>query len=271
MPELPEVETTRRGLLPLLDHATITAVDLREARLRWPFQARWTEDLAGQTILSLSRRAKYLLLHLSKGTLIAHLGMSGSLRCVTPDVPLKKHDHITLYLDSGLQLRYHDPRRFGCLIYTTEASQEHPLLASLGPEPLSDEFSGSLLFSASRGHRLAVKNFIMDQRVVVGVGNIYANEALFKAGIRPTRAAGRISLQRYQRLAACIRATLEAAIEKGGTTLRDFIGGDGEPGYFQQTLLVYGRAGLSCTVCQEPLQACLVGQRSTVFCPCCQT
>jgi formamidopyrimidine-DNA glycosylase len=271
MPELPEVETTRRGLSPLINEAVITAVNVRETRLRWPFEPAWALQIQGQVISGITRRAKYLIISLQSGSLIVHLGMSGNLRCVTPGTPLKKHDHLEFTLSNGLNMRYHDPRRFGCVLYTTEHPGGHALLKELGPEPLSDDFSGDLLFETSRQHRVAVKNFIMNQQIVVGVGNIYANEALFKSGILPARQAGRISRQRYNRLAENIKATLGDAITCGGTTLRDFVGGDGQPGYFQQTLLVYGRAGLACPACNHTLLSLFIGQRNSVYCPHCQT
>lgn len=272
MPELPEVETTRRGLAPLISGTTLTGISVRETRLRWPFEQAWTPLLTGQMILSVERRAKYLIIRLTQGTLLVHLGMSGNLRCVSPDTPLKPHDHLEFVLDNGLNLRYHDPRRFGCVIYLPPGTRPdtHPLLAHLGLEPLSPEFSGQHLFERSRGRKTAVKTFLMDQQNVVGVGNIYASEALYGAGIRPDRPAGRISLARYERLANEVRKTLQRAIEQGGTTLRDFVGGDGQPGYFQQTLQVYGRGGEPCLHCGAPIHQATIGQRSSFFCTACQ-
>lgn len=270
MPELPEVETTRRGLQPLIVGRTIQKIVVRETRMRWPFDPAWAALLTGLHIKGIERRAKYLLIELSKGTLLVHLGMSGNLRCVEPGTPLKRHDHLEFELDNGLNLRFHDPRRFGCVLYLTSPPADHPLLTNLGPEPLSVGFTGQHLYERARGRKSAVKTFLMDQQHVVGVGNIYASEALFGAGIRPDRSAGRISLIRYEALAKQVRITLARAIEQGGTTLRDFVGGDGQPGYFQQTLQVYGRAGEPCRQCGNPIQQATIGQRSSYFCPHCQ-
>jgi len=268
MPELPEVETTRRGIEPHVAGRTLTAVTVREPRLRWPVDARVSE-LGERRILGLRRRAKYLLMDLGDLHLGIHLGMSGTLRVVAGGTPLRKHDHIDLHLDSGQLLRFNDPRRFGALLYLAEGLT-HPLLANLGPEPLDDGFTGDWLHQRSRGRRVSVKSFIMDNATVVGVGNIYAQESLFLAGIHPSRPAGRISAARYQRLALAIRSVLAKAIEAGGTTLRDFTRADGQPGYFAQQLLVYGRAGAPCPQCAAPLRASRHGQRSTVYCPHCQ-
>jgi len=269
MPELPEVETTRRGVEPHCLGRAVKRVIVRERRLRWPVPDQLALALTGQTIKAVERRAKYLLFRTEAGTLLVHLGMSGSLRIVAPDVPPGRHDHIDILLEGGVCLRYHDPRRFGCLLWSAPGVI-HPLLFGLGPEPLSAEFDGQLLYQLSRGRKGAIKNFIMDGKVVVGVGNIYANEALFLSGIRPDRAAGRISLARYQRLADIIKQVLTSSIEQGGTTLRDFVGGDGRPGYFAQQLLVYGRAGQPCRSCYTPLRDLRLGQRSSVYCVTCQ-
>lgn len=268
MPELPEVETTRRGIAPYVAGRVLTSVTVREPRLRWPVDAR-VAALRDRPILDLQRRAKYLLLGLDGLQLGIHLGMSGSLRVVDASTPLRKHDHVDLGLDSGRVLRFNDPRRFGAVLYLP-GGQTHPLLANLGPEPLDNEFSGDGLHARSRGRRIPVKSFIMDNATVVGVGNIYAQESLFLAGIHPSRAAGRISLKRYQVLAQAIRSVLAQAIEAGGTTLRDFTRADGQPGYFAQQLRVYGRAGLPCPQCGGILGAGRHGQRSTVYCPVCQ-
>ena len=268
MPELPEVETARRGIEPHVAGRTLTAVTVREPRLRWPVDARVAE-LRDKRIVGLRRRAKYLLMDLGDLNLGIHLGMSGTLRVVPAETPLRKHDHIDLHLDSGRLLRFNDPRRFGALLYLTDALT-HPLLANLGPEPLDQDFSGGWLYRRSRGRRVSVKSFIMDNATVVGVDNIYAQESLFLAGIHPSRPAGRISEARYQRLALAIRSVLAKAIEAGGTTLRDFTSADGQPGYFAQQLLVYGRAGEPCPQCAEPLRGGRHGQRSTVYCPRCQ-
>ncbi|AQZ94250.1 bifunctional DNA-formamidopyrimidine glycosylase/DNA-(apurinic or apyrimidinic site) lyase [Halopseudomonas phragmitis] len=270
MPELPEVETTRRGIAPHLEGHKVTRLVVRDRRLRWPIPEDLAIQIEDQTFTSVKRRAKYLLMEIGGGTLIGHLGMSGSLRLVPVGTPPAKHEHVDIELDSGLALRYTDPRRFGALLWSREPLA-HPLLAKLGPEPLSDEFDGERLYQCSRGKSMAVKPFIMDNAVVVGVGNIYATEALFAAGIDPRREAGRISRARYQRLAEEIRRVLAHAIERGGTTLRDFIGGDGQPGYFQQELFVYGRGGQLCKLCGGTLSECRLGQRATVFCRNCQS
>jgi formamidopyrimidine-DNA glycosylase len=269
MPELPEVETTRRGVEPHCLGRVVTGVIVRESRLRWPVPNRLALALSGQVINAVERRAKYLLFHTEAGSLLVHLGMSGSLRIVLPEVPPSRHDHIDVLLEGGACLRYHDPRRFGCFLWLA-SGEAHPLLSGLGPEPLSAEFDGQLLYHLSRGRKGPIKNFIMDGKVVVGVGNIYANEALFQSGIRPDRAAGRISLASYQRLADIIKQVLTSSIEQGGTTLRDFVGGDGRPGYFAQQLLVYGRAGQPCRCCGSLLRELRLGQRSSVYCVTCQ-
>lgn len=269
MPELPEVETTRRGILHAVQDHRVLKVLVHERRLRWPVPDELVQ-LQGQRILAITRRGKYLLLHTAAGVALVHLGMSGSLRLVSPGTPRKPHDHIELTLDSGYLLRFHDPRRFGCFLWVTTPVEAHPLLAGLGPEPLEQDFDGTLLFLRSRQRTAPVKSFIMDSHVVVGVGNIYANEALFRAGIHPLRAAGRISAGRYEQLAEAIRSILAYAIERGGTTLRDFVNGHGEPGYFQLELDAYGRAGLPCHRCQTLLKEVRLGGRSTVYCPQCQ-
>ena len=269
MPELPEVETTRRGIAPHLEGHRVTRLIVRDARLRWPIPEDLAIQVENQTFTAVRRRAKYLLMDIGGGTLISHLGMSGNLRLVPAETPVIKHEHVDIELDSGLTLRYTDPRRFGAMLWQ-RAGEVHPLLARLGPEPLSADFDGERLYQLSRKRSMAVKPFIMDNAVVVGVGNIYATEALFAAGIDPRREAGRISRARYQVLAEEIRKVLARAIESGGTTLRDFIGGDGKPGYFKQELFVYGRAGQLCKVCGTTLSEVRLGQRSTVFCRRCQ-
>lgn len=269
MPELPEVETTRRGILPIVSGARVKTVKIYETRLRWPVPAELAE-LKGKRIETVSRRGKYLLLHTEAGVALVHLGMSGSLRLVKPDEPRRTHDHIEITLDSGWLLRFHDPRRFGCFLWLTTPPSEHPLLVDLGPEPLEDGFDGQHLFTRSRGRSAPAKSFIMDSHIVVGVGNIYANEALFKAGIHPLREAGRISSSRYNRLADEIRAILTYAIERGGTTLRDFVNSHGEPGWFQLELDAYGRAGETCRRCNATMKEVRLGGRSTVYCPQCQ-
>ncbi len=270
MPELPEVETTRRGIAPFLLGDRVERVEVREPRLRWPVPADLDQCLAGTEMLSLDRRGKYLLARNVRGTLIAHLGMSGSLRVLTRPEPPSPHDHVDILMAGGTVIRYRDPRRFGCLLWTGGDPFDHPLLRDLGPEPLSDGFDGAYLHRCSRGRRAPVKGFVMDARVVVGVGNIYASEALSMAGIHPLRAAGRVSRQRYDVLAGAIRDTLERSIRLGGTTLRDFVNPAGEPGYFEQTLRVYGRAGQPCRTCGAPLRQVVVGQRSTFYCASCQ-
>ncbi len=269
MPELPEVETTRRGIAPHLVGQRVSRVIVRERRLRWPIPEDLDVRLSGQRIEAVERRAKYLLIRFEAGTLIAHLGMSGSLRLVKGALPPAKHEHVDLLLESGQALRYTDPRRFGALLWSDDPLN-HVLLASLGPEPLSEGFDGERLFQLSRGRSMAVKPFIMDNAVVVGVGNIYASEALFAAGIDPRRPAGGISRARYLKLADEIKRILALAIERGGTTLRDFVGGDGKPGYFQQELFVYGRGGEFCKHCGTTLREVRLGQRASVYCSRCQ-
>lgn len=270
MPELPEVETTRRGIAPHILGATIEALVVREPRLRWPVPPDLPGRLRNLAIRSVRRRGKYLLLGTDAGTLILHLGMSGSLRITAPDTPLRKHDHLDFRFGNGLALRFHDPRRFGCLLWTEDEPETHPLLADLGPEPLTPDFTGRHLHAKAAGRGLAVKLFIMDSHVVVGVGNIYANESLFRAGISPTRPAGRISPDRYEKLADAIKAVLEASIEQGGTTLRDFVNEAGNPGYFRQTLQVYERAGEPCRRCGAEIKLARLGQRATYWCGKCQ-
>ncbi|MEB4924857.1 bifunctional DNA-formamidopyrimidine glycosylase/DNA-(apurinic or apyrimidinic site) lyase [Pseudomonas aeruginosa] len=269
MPELPEVETTRRGIAPYLEGQRVERVIVRERRLRWPIPEDLDVRLSGQRIVSVERRAKYLLLGAEAGTLISHLGMSGSLRLVESGTPASRHEHVDIELASGMALRYTDPRRFGAMLWSL-APLEHELLRNLGSEPLTDAFAGQRLFELSRGRSMAVKPFIMDNAVVVGVGNIYASEALFAAGIDPRKPAGSISKARYLRLAEEIKRILAIAIERGGTTLRDFVGGDGQPGYFQQELFVYGRGGEFCKVCGSTLREIRLGQRASVYCPRCQ-
>ena len=270
MPELPEVETTRRGISPHIKGKTISKVVIRNHRLRWPIREDLPQLLQDQPVTDISRRAKYLMLETPAGTLILHLGMSGSLRVVQSGDNPGKHDHLDLVCSDGTTLRLHDPRRFGAAVWTDEPFEQHALLEHLGPEPLSDNFNSDRLSRCAKGKSRAVKLLIMDNQVVVGVGNIYANEALFMAGIRPDRPAGKISAQRYERLAGCIKRVLANAIEKGGTTLKDFVGGDGKPGYFQIELAVYGHGGEPCPKCAKPLAEIKLGQRTTVFCKSCQ-
>ncbi|MBD9677490.1 bifunctional DNA-formamidopyrimidine glycosylase/DNA-(apurinic or apyrimidinic site) lyase [Pseudomonas sp. PDM18] len=269
MPELPEVETTRRGIAPHLEGQRVSRVIVRERRLRWPIPEDLDVRLSGQRIVKVERRAKYLLLNAEVGTLISHLGMSGNLRLVECGTPAARHEHVDIELESGMALRYTDPRRFGALLWSL-TPLEHELLRHLGPEPLTDAFEGERLFQLSRNRSMAVKPFIMDNAVVVGVGNIYATEALFAAGIDPRREAGTISRARYVKLAQEIKRILAIAIERGGTTLRDFVGGDGQPGYFQQELFAYGRGGEPCKACGSTLREVRLGQRASVYCPRCQ-
>lgn len=290
MPELPEVETTRRGLAPHVEGRRVKAVTLRRPDLRWPIPAEIVEQLPGQRILAVRRRAKYLLFDTAAGSALLHLGMSGSLRVLPARTPPREHDHVDILLQGGpLQdgapagdggrapsrvLRFNDPRRFGCLLWQPPG-ETHALLRGLGPEPLPEGFDGAVfdgdyLFARSRGRRAPVKAFLMDQRVVVGVGNIYAAEALFAAGVSPLRAAGRVSRERYRQLAEEIKRILQHAIARGGTTLRDFLAPDGAPGYFEQELFAYGRGGEPCPRCGRPLKQAWLAQRATVWCGHCQ-
>lgn len=271
MPELPEVETTRRGIEPHILGKKVSHVVIRQPRLRWPVSEDLEQNLTGQIIQNVSRRAKYLLLQTEAGTVILHLGMSGSLRIVSQDQPAGKHDHIDVFFDDHTVLRFTDPRRFGAFLWTSDKIEEYPLLRNLGPEPLSDDFGGGRLYDLSRNRTAAVKSFIMDGQVVVGVGNIYASESLFLAGIKPTRQAGRISLSRYQKLSEAIQLILSQAIQQGGTTLRNFVNESGKPGYFKQSLAVYDRTGVPCLRCQTPVKQIKIGQRSSYYCPSCQT
>jgi formamidopyrimidine-DNA glycosylase len=270
MPELPEVETTRRGIAPYLVKRRITAVDVRQSKLRWPIPANLAQCVCGQIISNVDRRGKYILIQLQQGTLILHLGMSGCLRLVPCDQPIQKHDHVDIVVDAKLCLRLTDPRRFGALLWTAKAPLEHVLLRNLGPEPLSPDFDADYLYQRSRRRRVAVKSFIMNSYVVVGVGNIYAQEALFQAGIHPGRAAGNISLRRYKQLVDAIKTVLKSAIKAGGTTLQDFVSPSGQPGYFQMTLKVYGQHGTPCVGCGGELKLVYLNQRSTVYCGYCQ-
>jgi formamidopyrimidine-DNA glycosylase len=269
MPELPEVETTLRGIEPHVLGRRIAAMELWRGDLRWPVPTGLPHLLEGAEVQSLSRRGKYLLAGFSRGTVLIHLGMSGSLRLTPSGEVRRKHDHWQWPLDEGLGLRYHDPRRFGALLWS-DRGEEHPLLANLGPEPLSDDFSGHYLWQQSRGRRQPVKAFIMDSHLVVGVGNIYASESLYRAGIHPFRPAGRISRVRYQRLEDSVRGVLQDAIASGGSTLRDYVNGSGNPGYFQQQLDVYGRSGLPCRSCGSGIRMKTLGQRATFYCRNCQ-
>lgn len=270
MPELPEVETTLCGLLPHLLGRTVSKVVVRTPALRWPLPANLGQLLIGRTIQGLSRRAKYLLIRFDHGTVLLHLGMSGHLRIVAANTPAAKHDHVDLEFSDGQLLRLHDPRRFGALLWVEGDPGQHRLLESLGPEPFAAELTGGYLAALAQGRRSSIKSFIMDQKVVVGVGNIYASEALFRAGIHPQRPAGQVSAVRFDALAAAIREVLSAAIAAGGTTLRDFSDTAGRPGYFSQQLRVYGRAGLPCPGCGTPLRQERIAQRASYFCCRCQ-
>ncbi|MCG6861137.1 MAG: bifunctional DNA-formamidopyrimidine glycosylase/DNA-(apurinic or apyrimidinic site) lyase [Chromatiaceae bacterium] len=271
MPELPEVETTLRGIAPRLRGALIDRLLVRERRLRYPVPADTENRIRGQRIQALSRRGKYLLLGLERGTILIHLGMSGSLRVLESAIPPAKHDHLDLCLCGGSSLRLRDPRRFGIFLWTPDPPADHPLLAHLGPEPLDQGFDGDYLYAHASNRTCAVKSFVMDAQTVVGVGNIYANESLFLAGIHPARPSNRIGRERYRRLATAIRRVLASAIDQGGTTLRDFVREDGRPGYFALSLKVYGRTGDPCPGCGAPIRQRRIGQRSSFFCPRCQT
>lgn len=270
MPELPEVETTRRGIAPGLIGRRLLGARVREARLRWPVPPDLDARLAGRRVEALERRGKYLITRFAgEGALILHLGMSGSLRWTATETPAGKHDHVDLLVEGGAILRYRDPRRFGAILYS-DAPEAHPLLAGLGLEPLGEDFDGAWLHALTRGRKGPIKPLIMNAALLVGVGNIYANESLFAAGIHPATAAGRLSKTRCARLATCIRATLERAIAAGGSSLRDFVDGHGRPGYFQQSYAVYGRAGEPCHTCGAPIETTRQGNRATFHCPRCQ-
>ncbi len=270
MPELPEVETARRGIEPHLTDAHVIKVVVRERRLRWPVPAALGREMAGAVISAVERRGKYLLLRTAAGTAILHLGMSGSLRILDARTPPGKHDHLDIVLDSGRCLRLRDPRRFGAALWTRADPLRHKLLRALGPEPLSDSFDADYLYRVTRGRRAPIKSVLMDSHVVVGVGNIYANEALFESSIHPLRAAGRIGQARIDSLTETTRAVLERAIAKGGTTLRDFTRDDGSPGYFRIELKAYGREGEPCLRCGTPMRGIVIAQRATCYCVNCQ-
>ncbi|TEW53177.1 bifunctional DNA-formamidopyrimidine glycosylase/DNA-(apurinic or apyrimidinic site) lyase [Psychromonas sp. RZ22] len=269
MPELPEVETSRRGISPHINNQNITNITLRHHQLRWPIPSNLLNLLKDKKLLNVDRRAKYLLLRFENGTLLIHLGMSGSLRICQLNEPAQKHDHVDFQFQKCL-LRYTDPRRFGAILWLGLTPEESPLLNTLGPEPLSDEFTAKMLYRLGKNRKIPVKQFIMDQKVVTGVGNIYATEALFHAGISPIRTANNISLKRYQQLVDAIKKILDEAIKQGGTTLKDFVGGDGKPGYFQQTLYVYGKTGELCPTCKQPLTSVKLAARNSVYCHHCQ-
>ncbi len=270
MPELPEVETTRRGIEAAINQQILEKLIVREPRLRWPIPADLAKDIGKQGVLGVSRRAKYLLIELERGTVILHLGMSGCLRLLPSDTPVVKHDHVDLVFDSGMCLRLNDPRRFGSLHWTTDDPADHKLLKHLGPEPLTRNFSGAYLHQAALNRKTCIKTFIGDNKIVVGVGNIYASEALFLAGIHPKRAAGKVSLARMNELVKAIKVTLKKAIKAGGTTLKDFRSSDGKPGYFQQKLQVYGRAGEACYRCDKRICDEVLNGRRAFYCKSCQ-
>ena len=270
MPELPEVETTLSGIKPFILHQKIVDMEIRHFQLRWPVPKNLKKVLTGQIIEKVERRGKYLLLKVAEGTLLIHLGMSGSLRIVPINTPAKKHDHIDIIFANQHCLRFTDPRRFGAVLFTTSEPAEHELISHLGPEPLTPDFSARYLWDLARGRKAAVKTFIMDGQTVVGVGNIYAAEALFMAGIHPNKPAGKVSLASYEKLEIAIRKVLGAAIKQGGTTLKDFVNSDGKKGYFKVHLQVYGRSGEKCLTCGTTLKGLRLDQRSTVYCPICQ-
>ena len=270
MPELPEVETSRRGIEPHLLNKKIKNVTIRQHKLRWPIPKNLPELAEGKKILAVCRRAKYIYLKLDNGNIIIHLGMSGSLRICTSKTPIEKHDHIDMGVSGNKILRLRDPRKFGCVLWTDDDINEHKLIKSLGPEPLDDIFTAEYLHNKAKKRTCSIKSFIMNSHMVVGVGNIYASEALFKAGISPKRKAGSVSLTRLTKLVATIKKTLRDSIKQGGTTLKDFTGEDGQPGYFAQKLLVYGKAGDDCSVCAKPIKQITQQARSTFYCSHCQ-
>jgi formamidopyrimidine-DNA glycosylase len=270
MPELPEVETTRRGIEPYILYVPIDRILVRDARLRWPVPDTLSAQLEDREFKAVNRRGKYLLLQTDSGTLIVHLGMSGSLRITDESSPFRKHDHVEFAFRNRCCLRFHDPRRFGCIIWTTQNPEEHALLASMGPEPFSGHFNGTYLYERAKNRRTAIKSFLMDSHIVVGVGNIYANEALFLSGIDPRRSAGRVSMSRMNDLSMAVAAVLNRSILQGGTTLRDFVNENGQPGYFQLTLNVYDKTGHPCPRCGSPIRQCRIAQRSSFFCAHCQ-
>lgn len=269
MPELPEVETTRKGIKPYTFQKTVAKVVVRQPKLRWPVPADITQ-MEGQLIESVKRRGKYILLETHTGTAIIHLGMSGSLRIVKENVAPEKHDHVDFVMTTGDTIRLHDPRRFGAVLWTQKNPLKHKLIRSLGPEPLSDDFYADYLYEVSRGRSMSIKQFIMNGHVVVGVGNIYACESLFMSGISPKWQAGKVSKARYQKLVEHIKIVLSKAIEQGGTTLKDFVQVEGKPGYFKQALNVYGRSGETCNNCDSTIKQITQGQRSTFYCRKCQ-
>ncbi|MCK5880481.1 MAG: bifunctional DNA-formamidopyrimidine glycosylase/DNA-(apurinic or apyrimidinic site) lyase [Sinobacterium sp.] len=270
MPELPEVETSTRGIRPHIEGKTLARMVIRRDNLRWAIPKRELCSLEGERLLSVTRRGKYIVLAFNSGSMLIHLGMSGNVRIVDASTEVAKHDHIDAVFDNGKALRLNDPRRFGCWLYTNEPVEQHDLIKKLGPEPLTDDFTLEYFWQRSRGKKQAVKTWLMDSNMVVGVGNIYACESLFMSKINPKTEAGKISKKRLERLHSTIRQVLSAAIEQGGTTLKDFVGSDGKPGYFKQELHVYGRAGDPCMICHKAIKKIIQGQRSTFYCENCQ-
>ncbi len=270
MPELPEVETTRKGIISKTLNQTIQGIDIRHTQLRWPVDKNQALKLPGLVVLAVKRRGKYLLLETKEGHIIIHLGMSGSLQILPHNSAIKKHDHIDLRFNNGYLLRYHDPRRFGTWLWFEGDISKHPLLSKLGPEPLEKSFSGSYLFEKTRRRKVAIKNLIMNSHIVVGAGNIYASESLFMSGIHPEKPALLITLPEAEILVTQIKLVLEKSIKQGGTTLKDFLSPDGQPGYFVQELNVYGRENQPCFKCQHPIEKVVINQRASFFCPQCQ-
>lgn len=270
MPELPEVETTRRGIAPWLTGQRLAQVVVRVPHLRWPVPGDLAGQLIGARVTDVGRRAKWLLLRTDRGTALLHLGMTGSLRVLPAFTAPGRHDHLDLETADGVTIRFTDPRRFGAVLWTVGDPAQHPLIAPLGPEPLGPDFTAGYLARCSQRRHIAIKPHLMNGRIVVGVGNIYASEALFRAGIHPARAAGRVALPRLAGLVAAVREVLEDAIRAGGSTIRDYSGSDGQPGYFARQLRVYERAGLPCLNCGEPVRQKVLGQRSSYYCARCQ-
>jgi len=269
MPELPEVETTCRGIEPHIKGVVVRSITVRQPQLRWLIPDQISSSVPGQRLLEVQRRAKYILLKFSRGDIIIHLGMSGSLRVLSTGQLPAKHDHFDISFCNGVVLRLTDPRRFGAVLWQA-VDQPHKLLQNLGPEPLTETFTAKTFITAAKGRKVSIKQFVMDNKVVVGVGNIYAAEALFAAAIHPQTPVNQVSVDKFNKLVAAIKFILAQAIERGGTTLKDFVGGDGKPGYFAQELQVYGRKGETCNACLKPLKEIRLGQRSTVYCPNCQ-
>lgn len=270
MPELPEVETTLRGIKPHTLHQQVVNIIIRHPTLRWPIPTDLKNEIVGKTVLKLERRAKYLLFTFETGTLILHLGMSGRLSVLKETLPAQKHDHVDICFANKTLLRFTDPRRFGALLFTKDDPADHPLLTGIGPEPFSSLFTGDYLWKRSRGKKMPIKSYIMDGKIVAGVGNIYAAEVLFQTRLRPQTPAGKVSKAQYDHIVSAIQTILKAAIKKGGTTLKDFMKPSGTPGYFSIALQVYGQEGKPCPRCRKKLKAAKIGQRNTVYCPGCQ-